>query len=408
MGCVRNPPATKRRGRHPVNDLSAKFVSKVDEARKYWDGNGLILVVQPTGSKSWIQRLTIRGRRRELGLGGFPATSLKQAREQAFANLQEARQGRDPLKEKRSAARVPTFAAAAEKVFEQQAPSWRNQKHSKQWGATLGTYVFPSIGERSVSSVTSADVLEILMAIWHTRPETARRVRGRINAVMEWAVAMEFRPDNPCDRLKRALPRQKDVVKHMRALPYAEVSAAIATVQQSQASLATKLALEFLMLTAARSGEVRGAKWDEIDLDSMTWLIPAERMKAKREHAVPLSRRAVQVLEMARPLANASGLIFPQPARPGSLGHDAVEAPQGARHPGGTTWFQVQFQGLGRRAVRCSGRGDRSRSRAYDPEPNKSRVCAHGLLRSPSAPHGRLGRVPQSNATDLVSCINGS
>ena len=313
MGCVRNPPATKRRGRHPVNDLSAKFVSKVDEARKYWDGNGLILVVQPTGSKSWIQRLTIRGRRRELGLGGFPATSLKQAREQAFANLQEARQGRDPLKEKRSAARVPTFAAAAEKVFEQQAPSWRNQKHSKQWGATLGTYVFPSIGERSVSSVTSADVLEILMAIWHTRPETARRVRGRINAVMEWAVAMEFRPDNPCDRLKRALPRQKDVVKHMRALPYAEVSAAIATVQQSQASLATKLALEFLMLTAARSGEVRGAKWDEIDLDSMTWLIPAERMKAKREHAVPLSRRAVQVLEMARPLANASGLIFPSP-----------------------------------------------------------------------------------------------
>ncbi len=313
MESPRRPATTKRRGRHPVNDLSPRFVSKVDKAGKYWDGNGLILVVQPTGSKSWIQRLTIRGRRRELGLGGFPAVSLKQAREQAVSNRQEARQGRDPLEKKRSAARIPTFAAAAQKVFEQQAPSWRNQKHSKQWGATLAQYVFPYIGERSVSIVTSANVLEILMAIWHEKPETARRVRRRINAVMEWAVAMEFRRDNPCDRLKKTLPRQKDIVKHMRALPHSEVSAAIATVQKSKASLATKLAFEFMVLTAARSGEVRLAQWDEIDLGSKTWLIPAERMKANREHGVPLSRRAGQILELAQPLRNASGLVFPSP-----------------------------------------------------------------------------------------------
>ena len=313
MGFTRKPPTTKRRGRHPVNALSSRFVSKVDKAGKYWDGNGLILVVQPTGSRSWIQRLTIGGRRRELGLGGFPAVSLKQARDQAVANLQQARQGRDPLEEKRSTTRIPTFAVAAEKVFEQQAPSWRSQKHAKQWGTTLAQYVFPSIGDRSVSDVTSADVLAILMAIWHEKPETARRVRRRINAVMEWAVAMEFRTDNPCDRLKKTLPRQKDIVQHMPALPHGKVSAAIATVQSSQASSATKLAFEFLVLTAARSGEVRLAQWDEIDLVSRTWLIPADRMKANREHCVPLSRRAVQVIEAAQPLQNASGLVFPSP-----------------------------------------------------------------------------------------------
>lgn len=173
--------------------------------------------------------------------------------------------------------------------------------------------MLPDIGERSVSEVTSADVHKILLRIWHEKQETARRVRSRISAVMEWAVAMEFRTDNPCDRLKTALPRQKDVRTHMRALPYAKVSAAIATVRESRASLSAKLAFEFLVLTAARSGEVRGAEWNEIDLGSTTWLIPAARMKARREHCVPLSPRAVQILGMARPLQNASGLVFPSP-----------------------------------------------------------------------------------------------
>ena len=313
MGLQRKPPTTKRRGRHPVSDLSAKFVSTIDKAGKYWDGNGLILVVQPTGSRSWIQRLTIRGRRYDLGLGGFPAVSLKEARARAAANFETLRAGGDPAAEKRRSKSIPKFSAAAAKVVEQKRPGWDNPRQAKQWQASLETYVFPYVGERSVARVTSADVLDILMPIWHKKQETARRVRARIGAVMEWAVAMDFRADNPCDRLKTMLPRQKDVRKHMQALHHSGVSAAIARVQKSQASKSTKLAFEFLVLTAARSGEVRGAKWDEIDLVSEAWLIPAERMKANREHCVPLSRRAVQILEMARSLQNASGLVFPSP-----------------------------------------------------------------------------------------------
>lgn len=308
----RNQPKTKPRGRHPVNALSDRFVRNAP-AGWHCDGNGLYLVVQPTGSKSWIQRITIHGRRREIGLGGLSAVSLKEARAQAAGNLQVARKGGDPLAEKRRARGIPTFSVAATEVMRQKGSGWRNAKHAKQWQSTLERYVYPRIGQRRVSEVTAADVLAVLEPIWHEKPETARRVHQRIGAVMEWAAAMEFRADNPCDRLKKTLLPQKHVVKHMRTLPHGEVSAAIATVWQSRALLQTKLAFEFLVLTAARSGEVRLATWDEIDLESKSWLIPARRMKAKREHHVPLSRRAVQILEKARPLRNDTGLVFPSP-----------------------------------------------------------------------------------------------
>ena len=313
MGFSTKTPGKKRRGRHPVAALSARFVSKVDKAGKYWDGNNLCLIVQPTGSRSWIQRLTIRGRRREIGLGGFPGVPLRQARVQALANLQAARAGGDPLAEKRRPRGIPTFAEAAAQVLEQKAPGWRNPKHRQQWWATLREYVFPHVGEQPVSDVSSADVLQVLAAIWHEKPETARRVRQRIGAVMEWAVTMEFRPDNPCDRLTKTLPRQRDTVQHMRALPHSEVAAAITKVHGSGASASTRLLFEFLVLTAARSGEARLARWDEIDLDENVWLIPATRMKANREHRVPLSARAMQILEMAQPLRDASNLVFPSP-----------------------------------------------------------------------------------------------
>ena len=238
---------------------------------------------------------------------------LKQARSRAAANFEAARAGGDPLAEKRRSKGIPTFSAAAEQVVKEKSPGWKNPRQAKQWRASLETYVFPYIGERSVAKVTSADVLDILMPIWHKKAETARRVRGRISTVMEWTVAREFRAENPCDRFNTTLPRQQDVRKHMRALPHGEVAAAVATVQKSQASKSAKLAFEFLVLTAARSGEVRGAKWDEIDLVSEAWLVPAERMKSECDHCVPLSWRAVQVLELARSLRNASGLVFPSP-----------------------------------------------------------------------------------------------
>ena len=276
------------------------------------DGNGLFLAVQPTGSRNWVQRIVIRGRRRDLGLGGFPLVSLREAREQAFANRKVARLGGDPVAEKRRTDGVVTFAAAAERVWKDKNPGWRHPRHAQDWMSSLRRYVLPDLGRMPVSEVSSAELLETLRRIWHVRPETARRVRQRISAVMDWAIAMQFRTDNPCDRLGPVLGPQQDLVQHMRALPHGEVAAAIRTMWGSGATEAVKLAFEFLVLTAARSGEVRGARWAEIDRKARVWTIPATRMKAKREHRVPLSARAVQILKAARRLSDGrSRLVFP-------------------------------------------------------------------------------------------------
>ena len=304
---------TKPRGRHPENALSAAFVRAVAEAGRYCDGQGLYLQVDPSGNRRWIQRLLIGGRRSELGLGGFPLVSLKEARTQAFANRRLARAGGDPLADKRRAKGAPTFAEAAAVVVEQKRSGWRNPKHAQDWPASLERFVFPRFGQRTVSEVTSADILGVLAPIWHEKPETARRVRHRIGAVMQWAVAMEYRPDNPCERVAATLGRQRRVVRHMRALPHAEVAQAVATVRASGATTSAKLAFEFLVLTAARSGEVRLARWDEIDRDAEVWTVPAERMKANREHRVPLSCRATEILRSALTRRNGSELVFPSP-----------------------------------------------------------------------------------------------
>ena len=305
------PRLTKPKGRHPKHALSTAFVRNVDRAGRFCDGDGLYLEVQPTGTRSWIQRLSIRGKRRELGLGGFPLVSLKEARVQAFANRRLARAGGDPLAEKRRIKRMPSFADAAERVWNQIRPGWRDQRHARDWLSSLTRFAFPHIGHLPVGEVTGADVIETLQPIWHTRQSTARRVRQRIGTVMEWAVAMEFRSDNPCDRIGPVLGPQQDLVRHMEALPHGEVAAAIATVQASGAWAGTKLAFEFLVLTAARSGEVRGARWDEIDTEAHVWTIPPTRMKMKREHRVPLSRRALDILGAARTLGGGNPLVFP-------------------------------------------------------------------------------------------------
>ena len=258
----------------------------------------------------------IRGQRRDLGLGGFPLVALKEARDQAFANRKLARSGSNPLADKRRANGTPTFAAAAERVWKDKNPGWRHPQHAQDWMSSLTRYVLPHIGKMPVCDVTSADVLDTLRRIWHVRPATARRVRQRISSVMDWAIALEFRTDNPCDRLGPVLGPQQDLVQHMRALPHAEVSAAIRTVWASGATTAVKLAFEFLVLTAARSGEVRGARWAEIDLRAGVWAVPATRMKAKREHRVPLCGRAVEILRAARKLGDGRGpLVLPSKGR---------------------------------------------------------------------------------------------
>ena len=254
----------------------------------------------------------ILGRRRELGLGGFPLVSLAEAREKAFANRKLAREGGNPLTGRVRTEGIPTFAVAAERVWHDKRAGWRHPQHAQDWLSSLRRHVLPHIGDVPVCDVTSADILETLRRVWHVRPETARRIRQRIYAVMEWAVAMHVRDDNPCDRLGKVLGPQQDIVQHMRALPYRDVAAAVETVCASGATPAVKLVFEFLVLTAARSGEVRGARWGEIDRPARVWTIPARRMKSKREHRIPLTGRAAEILTIARRLGDGRGpFVFP-------------------------------------------------------------------------------------------------
>ena len=308
---------TKPRGRHPDKALSAASVRSVAEAGRYCDGNGLYLLVDPSGARRWEQRLVIRGRSRTLGLGGCAVVSLAEAREQALVNRKLARSGGDPLAERHLARGVPTFAEATAKVIALHRPGWRNAQTARDWEARLQTYAHPHIGTRVVSEITTADVLAILTPIWHAKPDTARRVRRKIGAVMKWAVAQGYRLDNPTgDALTQAWPRKPLVKRHMPALSHSAVASAIAAVRASTALVPIKLAFEFLVLTAARSGEVRLARWDEVDVDAAVWTIPAPRMKMQREHRVPLCERAVAILTDARSLGDRSRLVFPRQGKP--------------------------------------------------------------------------------------------
>ena len=296
---------TGARATRTEHALSSAFVRTVAQAGRYCDGQGLYLDVQPSGSRSWIQRIAIRGR--ELGLGGFPVVSLQEAREQALANRMLARSGGDPLADRRRVQGVPTFAEAAQRVLEQKRGGWRGRWHAQNWWRSMERYAFPRIGSRPVSEVNTADVLEILTPIWHVKAETARAVRQRIRS----AIALDMRSDNPCDRVLPVLGPQNDIVTHRQALPHREVAAAIETVRSGSAQPAVKLAFEFLVLTAARSGEVRGTKWAEIDTTGRVWTLSARRMKAKREHRVPLCGRAMESLNAARALNDGNPLVFP-------------------------------------------------------------------------------------------------
>lgn len=297
--------------RRPEKALTAQAVKAATAPGKYFDGHGLYLRVDANGSRFWVQRITIRGKRCELGLGAPSLVSLAEARAKALENRKLARLGGDPLQAKREAQAVLTFEEAARKVHALHKPTWKNEKHAAQFLATLETYAFPKLGRLKVQDVTTGDVLAVLMPIWTTIPETARRVRQRIGTVLKWAIAQGWRQDNPAENISKALPRVSTAQQHRKALPYAEVAGCIEAVRGSGAGLSTKLALEFLVLTAGRSGEVRDARWSEIDLSAQVWEIPAERMKMKRPHRVPLSPRAVEVLMQAKALDDGSGLVFP-------------------------------------------------------------------------------------------------
>ena len=277
----------------------------------------LYLRVAPGGSKQWVQRITIEGERRDMGLGAFPVVSLAKARRRAFENRVAIADGRNPLAERRKA-KVPVFAHVAQKTHEALKPRWRNDKHAKSWIQTLQRHAFPILADMPVDRIGREDMLRVLTPIWSSRPETARRVRARTRAVLQWAMAHGFVDRNVAgEAIDGALPSMPLVKSHLRSLPYAAVPAALETVDASGTSAAGRLCLRFVVLTAVRSGEGRLAAWDEIDTRNALWIISAERMKAARKHRVPLSDAALAVLERARELDDGKGLVFPSPLRPG-------------------------------------------------------------------------------------------
>ena len=215
------------------NSLSAAFVRTVNSHGTYGDGNGLTLLVDSSG-KRWIQRVTINGRRRNIGLGGFPEVSLASARVQATANAKAIREGLDPILEKHRARElafrptIPTFAEAAKRVIDDRRPTWRNHKHAAQWSSTLETYAHPRIGNTPVDQVTTADILSILSPVWVAKHETAGRIRQRLGIIFDWVIAQGWRPDNPASRsITNALPKVRRRRKHRQALPHAQVPAAV-------------------------------------------------------------------------------------------------------------------------------------------------------------------------------------
>jgi integrase len=303
----------KPKGRHPDKALSAAKIRSLIKPGRYADGNGLYLVVDPSGAKRWVLRTVVHGRRRDIGLGGLQLVSLAEAREKAALYRKIARDGGDSLAEKRRAQRVvPTFEEAARQVHAEHKSAWKNEKHAAQWINTLRDYAFPVIGDRRVDHIDTPEVLRVLSPIWLTKAETARRVRQRIGTVLDWAKASGFRTEgNPVAGVSKGLPRQPDKKAHHRAMPYADVPAFITRLRESDLADGTRLAFELLILTATRTSEVLNAKWDEIDFESAIWTIPAERMKANREHRVPLSPRATEILTRAKELAGDSRFVFP-------------------------------------------------------------------------------------------------
>ncbi len=302
---------------------------------KYYDGiNGLYLRVVASGARHWLQRVAIRGKTRELGLGGYPVVTLREARIRALANRRIARAGGDPtetpwpvqvtdLPELMAAARsprvaekpnanVPTFADAAETVIDLNIPSWKpGGKSAEHWRSSLRQYAFPTIGNARVDKITTQEIVDLLHPIWTSKHETASRVKQRISVVLDWARASGFRADNPATIADSLLPHIRRKAVHFPALPYREVRDAVQRVLGSHASQSVRLAFGFLVLTACRSGEIRSATYHEIDWEQNIWTIPAERTKTSRVHRVPLSDGARYLLDVARGGLPGEGLLFP-------------------------------------------------------------------------------------------------
>ena len=295
-----------------MGKLTATKVKALTEPGTYMDGDGLMLVVTSKSSASWKLRAMVAGKRRDIGLGSLKVLSLADARNKASDLRRQIAQGVDPIAERKKIADpVPTFREAAASVHEEHKAAWKNGKHQDQWINTLTTYAYPKLGDRLVNDIEGPIIRDVLAPIWLAKPETARRVRQRIGAVLDWSYAKGYRPtEAPMRSLSKGLPRQPRKDGHFAAMPFTDVPKLIARLRER--SSVGRLAMEALILTAARSGEIRGATWSEIDLEAGMWTVPADRMKMGRVHHVPLAPEAIDVFRRAEALrVPCSDLVFP-------------------------------------------------------------------------------------------------
>lgn len=323
--------------------LTARSVASIKKTGMHGDGDGLYLAVSSNGARSWILRVRVKGqtKRREIGLGGLDTLTLAEARIRAQELRKEAKQGRDPIAKRDQ--RITTFEEAANDLHALLAPAFRNEKHKAQWLSSLKNHAFPKIGTRDVADVQRPEILEILSPIWVDMHPTAKRLKQRLQAVFDHAIGKGLREiANPVDgALRRALPKGKHKPKHHAALGWRHVPEFMADLKQRKAIAA--LCLRFIILTAARSGEARFAAWDEIDLETQTWIIPADRMKAEVEHRVPLCEEAVAILVEVEGLD--AELVFPSPQR----------GPDGNAKPLSINAFRPLFQRMKRSGLTTHG-----------------------------------------------------
>lgn len=306
----------------PIHKLSARGVATASKPGLYSDGGGLYLQVSKSGSKSWIYRFMMNRKVRDMGLGSIHDFSLAEARENARNCRRLVYEGTDPIEARREKRRTRIADRKSSKKFEDCAreylrahsPAWKNKKHIQQWENTLSKYAYPNLGKLSVETIATENVMDVLLPIWTTKTETATRLRGRIERILDWAAVQKLRTgENPArwrghlDNLLPA-PKRLNTVRHFSAMPYASLPSIFEQLRTQDSVSA--IALEFLILTAARSGEVRLATWDEIDLPNKTWTIPAVRMKAGKEHIVPLGPAIIDIVEKTKAF-NGGRYVFP-------------------------------------------------------------------------------------------------
>jgi integrase len=315
-------------GKLKVEKVKSLTAKGWHEPGRHTDGDGLHLHVRPDGRAGWVLRFRLHGRQRDMSLGSYPDVSLKAAREAADAARRSIKAGRDPIRERQramqeaaeAASRDRTFRAAMESAIGAREGTWKSEKHRWQWRATLETHALPVLGDLPVAEVTLDDVLRVLRPIWSKTPETASRLRGRIEAVLDHAHALKWRTgENPArwrGNLAELLPNPSKLapVRRQPALPWNQVPTFMGALRERRGMAAR--ALEFAILTAARTGEVRGMIWGEVDFETRVWTVPAERMKAGETHRVPLSDAALAVLDAVRPeKAQRTALVFPNAHR---------------------------------------------------------------------------------------------